>query len=873
MRHEIIMIDHPVICYNSAPEARSREPLAVGVPLARGVLQNADGLTLNDDQGNPLPVQTRPLSCWPDGSIKWLLCDFLADLPSSRESVFRLSADKSGKELKSRLQVVQDKDTWRVLTGPAEFHIDCTILRPFLEVRAGNREVLTCPAEILLIDAENHTWTPQIDVIQLETAGPVKVTLKMQGGFRNSRAELLRFEARLHFYDGTARTTFEIRLHNPRAARHPGNLWDLGDPASVILHEWALTIPLAHIGKPALLLKPSGTEKWRELGAEIDNCLYQESSGGKNWDSPVHRNRHGIVPLSCRGWRLTAGEKILAEGLRAQPTAWWGTKSRGGSSASIDGFWQRFPKSVALNRENIRLSLLPAEFPDGQELQGGEQWTETIRFDFDAPSDRPGWGYPVPLIRCAPDVYRASGIFTDGLPAPREDGYMNLLSAALDDQTGFIAKREKVDEYGWRNFGDLYADHESAFYKGEAPFISHYNNQYDVLASFYRQYLAGGDLRWGEMARDLAAHVADIDLNHTDEDREEYCHGLFWHTDHYLDAGLSTHRMASREHLTQKNPAFCGGGPAAEHGYASGLTLHYLMTGDSRFREAVLHLADWSWRSLNGAQTVGASLLRTAKSLAHFRHERKNKPIWPRFPFSRGTGNCLNISLDALDLTGDHGYLKRCEKMIQGAIHPSDRPEDRDLLNAEASWSYLVFLTAVGRFLHVKREWAELDGGYRHGVESLLTYARWMADNEYPYLDKPEILEYPNETWSAQDLRKGVVLMYAAGFARGKEQQNFAERANIFLKEGFSRLLSSNTYHYTRPLALVLQNGWAVEALADGPPCFPEAPRNIDYKGRPIPRLTLVEVLLRSLKDIAAVLPRTNLQREWRWLKARLVKE
>ena len=38
---------------------------------------------------------------------------------------------------------------------------------------------------------------------------------------------------------------------------------------------------------------------------------------------------------------------------------------------------------------------------------------------------------------------------------------------------------------------------------------------------------------------------------------------------------------------------------------------------------------------------------------------------------------------------------------------------------------------------------------YAYGRASLLHYARWMADNEYPYLDKPEILEYPNETWAA----------------------------------------------------------------------------------------------------------------------------
>ena len=30
--------------------------------------------------------------------------------------------------------------------------------------------------------------------------------------------------------------------------------------------------------------------------------------------------------------------------------------------------------------------------------------------------------------------------------------------AALDDEFGLAARREVIDEYGWRNYGDLYAD-------------------------------------------------------------------------------------------------------------------------------------------------------------------------------------------------------------------------------------------------------------------------------------------------------------------------------------------------------------------------------------------------------------------------------
>ena len=46
---------------------------------------------------------------------------------------------------------------------------------------------------------------------------------------------------------------------------------------------------------------------------------------------------------------------------------------------------------------------------------------------------------------------------------------------------------------------------------------------------------------------ELANHVVDIDIYHTTRDKAAYCGGLFWFTDHYLDAATSTHRTYSHE--------------------------------------------------------------------------------------------------------------------------------------------------------------------------------------------------------------------------------------------------------------------------------------------------------------------------------------
>lgn len=64
----------------------------------------------------------------------------------------------------------------------------------------------------------------------------------------------------------------------------------------------------------------------------------------------------------------------------------------------------------------------------------------------------------------APRHFPEWGIFPD-LPAPRD------LVQRFATPAGLQSKREIFDEYGWRNFGDIYADHE-AVSQGGVSFVS-----------------------------------------------------------------------------------------------------------------------------------------------------------------------------------------------------------------------------------------------------------------------------------------------------------------------------------------------------------------------------------------------------------------
>ena len=132
-----------------------------------------------------------------------------------------------------------------------------------------------------------------------------------------------------------------------------------------------------------------------------------------------------------------------------------------------------------------------------------------------------------------------------------------------------------------------------------------------------------------------------------------------------------------------------------------------------------------------------------------------------------------------------------------------------NLLDAENKWFYLMFLQSLGKYLDEKAEHGQLDSMYSYARESLLHFARWMAIHERPFLEHPEKLEFPTETWAAQDIRKSDVFLFAAQHADGEEREQFRERGDFFHDYALTTLASMPTKALARPVILLLSNGWS----------------------------------------------------------------
>lgn len=866
MRKEILIRE-------SAGIERTGEYVRVALPCRRGELQPDTALCLAGPDDTPIPCQRRMLKAWPDGSVKWLLLDFHVRFPAGGALSYQVCEAPVGMESAPAIQIVPGAGQWLVHTGAGTFCIDSLSYRPLLSVQHGGRDLLAVGKSACHFSIDGVTnVSPKVELIEVEEAGPLHAVLHLTGSIPSGMAGGVpgagfadaRFSSRLHFFADSMVLRVEFTIHNSQAARHPGGLWDLGDPGALLFRELSFVfgLPTAASGELRLWADPEGP--LIEAAASVGLMLYQESSGGANWRSANHRNSAGKVVMERRGYLVESLGKELASGLRAAPTIWFGTRGGTGLAAALPHFWQDFPKAIGASEGEFKIELYPARYPDLHELQGGEEKTHAFVLDFAAQPGPLACAVAPLWAATSPRDYRESGIFQD---LPAEDDLVDLFAAPAD----ILAKREALDEYGWRNFGELPADHEALYCKGSETFVSHYNNQYDFCAGAYRKAFATGDSGWRDLAADLARHVRDVDLYHTDLDRDEYNRGLFWHTDHYLDAGLASHRSYSREHLHAKPIEQSGGGPGPEHCYTTGLALHYFQTGDEDFSRAVIDMADWVLLALNGSPTWLGAIQRGVGHVNRWRNCRGTGGLFPRYPLTRGTGNALSACLDAFEVGGGRAFLLRAEELIRGALHPGDDIAARHLLEAETAWSYTVLLASIAKFLDKKSELGEFDAGFFYARASLLAYAEWMLEHERPYLECPDILEYPNETWAAQDLRKGVVFHHAARYAPKELREPLRGKGTFFCQTSREELLRHKTSSFSRPVTLMLQNGWVAGALSEVcEEVFAGAEQVVS--GSSTPRLTLGAVAARICSDLMQAAKCSSISRERAWARFRKTK-
>ena len=528
------------------PFARHGEPVSVGVSCPRGAAMRSARWALTDQRGRHVPVQTTVLDRWGDGSVRWLLAEFHADVDAGQPSYYALAPDSGTPSMPDGLSIEHAGETLRVWTGAVTIDVPRTGTAFISDAEVGGHPLLNSTAVV----AEDQHGTVHhfvIDRTLIERAGSLRAVIRLDGHFTLLRQGFggqvgrrwLDATMRLHFFAGLGTVKIDVAVTNPRAARHPGGTWDLGDAGSALIRDLSIAIVPAK-GAADVWGSLDAGDHMGPAGTRF--AVHQESSGGAEWQHQNHVTRDNVVAARFRGFRaIRDGREV--EGLRATPIV-----SIGGGDARVSvalpRFWEICPKAIDADASRCTLAIFPRAHGDVHELQGGERASMqfAVCFGRDTVAAEPLAWIRSPLrVSADPLAYRQAGAWAPlgAGSGGAAQGYDALVTTAVRGPESFFERRETIDEYGWRNFGDLYADHEGAL-------VAHYNNQYDAIAGFLTQFVQTGDHRWWVLADELAGHVTDIDLYHTTRDRAAYNGGYFWHTEHYQPAATATHRAYSK---------------------------------------------------------------------------------------------------------------------------------------------------------------------------------------------------------------------------------------------------------------------------------------------------------------------------------------
>ncbi|MEW5767291.1 MAG: fibronectin type III domain-containing protein, partial [bacterium] len=570
--------------------ARTHWPVTSGLPLPKGML-TASGTLYSGG------IQARPLSHWDDGSVKWLLVDFQADVAANGTAGYNLA---TGAYSASPLKAEEDAGKITVVTGPLRLMVSKTTGNLFDGVWMDkNTDGQFVPSEqivpsnpydgAIITDAAGKRFYSSlgpVETTEIVEKGPLKVVIRIQGGFRSEDGDwpkavngpstgedLLKYTAYITAFaeKGFVKVDFHLKNGNGSDANQANLGYGYIEFEDLSLR----TNPALSGAKSCALGGDGGNLDYSSalaLGQRVS--LYQDSSGGEHWEP-------------AEGWETTfQGYKIYHDGREVES----GLKAEGwtdisdanwGLTTGCRLFWQNFPKSLEVNDSGeVYVGLWPDDWAVPHLFRAGQHKGHEVFYYFhtgnhsEAQSEDIAKSFHYPLFsRCTSEYY------CETLKTTAPEDYTNFLiheGWADVSVSGIENERENSDCYGWRNFGDSYRDGDK---------VTRYwgNNEFDFGWCMLNQFLRKGDLAFLDNGLYMSQHMRDIDIYHTDRDVNA---SVFNHGPHKHDAsGITDHSRA----------------PLPSHMWLNGLLLRYQLTGDPEALVAAKEIGQY----ISGRTTPG----------------------------------------------------------------------------------------------------------------------------------------------------------------------------------------------------------------------------------------------------------------------------
>lgn len=526
------------------------EPTAVtfSVPFPRGRLAEPRGLRLRLAH-QPLPLQTTVLERWPDGSIRWLLCDTVVSLPPAEPGVIVLESDRPATPMpRPRIHRHEDRQRLVLDTGAlrAALPRDGGALVEWLTASHGARvERIALPR--LDVDGDEQTAVP-LGPLRLETDGGVRTEALLRARYPSGLA----LDARVAVFAGQRRLRLQLTVTH------------LGALPWLAVRSLALHVPLPVVRGSVGL---DGTIR-RFDRTELPQRIVQV-------DPEEVRIDGAVAGSSADGWLHVESTEASVTVVRR-----W--------------FREEYPQAFQVNPTGIRLDLAAGgETP--VRLGRGAARTIELWIDLATPSAAGEPAAVASALRSPPSALPppewivASRALANTVD-PREPEAARFL-ARLED--GFRRYRARARHERWDDGPAVPCDARPV----ERPRRGFYGLLHwgDWNFPGYRDQAKGCDA-WGNLEYDLPQVLG---LLWTATNDPEHRDAFVAATRHYRDVDLIHHDPEHPDRVGLNHPHKVGHhDPEAKqtvdlgHTWVEGLVTHWRLTGEVRSREAAVRLAD-----------------------------------------------------------------------------------------------------------------------------------------------------------------------------------------------------------------------------------------------------------------------------------------
>jgi hypothetical protein len=525
---------------------RKSEPCTVGIPFAKGTLKDVSQISISDGENDVLS-QSKITSKWDDGSIKWALVNFLADLPGNKAKDYYCNLENRVKEndiLKKNENIVTIVKAENVVidTGVLSLklgNVNEKIFKSIISSGAVYEEgQIVGP---IIEDNNNQAWTTYVGENSWEIIedGPVRSIVETKGKHKNqSNDEFMNYTIRIYAYAGKPWIKLDYQIMNCENEEYQ-------DIKSIEI-------------------------KINNKNSNLDGI--ETALATSNYQSEIRTGKK-----DDKLYHLIDAEQLIYEANEHMPETFYGTffadfndKTTGGICATIFQAHQNFPKAMQVDKNGINIKILPEE-SDGLRIYQGMAKTHKVFLHFhDANEDITDLNVRSLQFQM-PDrpvldteVYKEANVCENIFVENKINSVENYFVGKMDG-------RGKA--YGILNWGDMPDAGYTSQGRGNGEPVWT-NNEYDFPHAAMLMYIRTRERRMLDYMLVTAEHWMDVDICHYSEDPIRI-HAQVEHSAHHT-SGVVT----------------------PSHEWVEGLFDYYHMTGEREAYDTAINLGKSILRQL-----------------------------------------------------------------------------------------------------------------------------------------------------------------------------------------------------------------------------------------------------------------------------------